>query len=54
MQEKGIELNLLRFPFAIDCEKVPSHLSKELGNNYENYLNDLTKYSYFVMGNGPV
>jgi len=41
-----------KIPFPIDSEKVPDHL--DTINSYEEYLNDLSNYTYFIMGNGPV
>ena len=42
-----------RFPFPIDCEGVPEELKTKFAT-YEEYLNDLANYTYFMMGNGPV
>lgn len=42
-----------KIPFPIDCENVPDHLKEEVGDSYEGYLNSLSKYTYFSMGNGP-
>ena len=52
MQNKTFNKKQLnRIPFPIDTAQVPKHL---LGLTYEQYLNDLQNYTYFIMGNGPV
>lgn len=44
-----------KIPFPIDCEKTPEFIKEKLGSDdYQSYLNDLSNYSYFIMGNGPV
>lgn len=42
-----------KIPFPIDCQEVPEHLKEEYPT-YQDYLNSLGDYTYFVMGNGPV
>jgi len=45
-----------KIPFPIDCEGVPAYmesLGKKNVNSYEEYLNDLNNYSYFMQGHGP-
>ncbi len=42
-----------RIPFPIDIDNVPKHLENEMAT-YEDYLNNLGKHAYFMMGNGPV
>lgn len=41
-----------RIPFPIDCNEVPEHLKEEY-KTYQDYLNGLSTYTYFSMGNGP-
>lgn len=42
-----------KYPFPIDCENVPEFLKENYGEDYEKYLNSLTDFSYYMMGNGP-
>ena len=46
-------LILFRYPFPIDCDDVPEDLKNKF-STYEEYLNDLSNHTYFMMGNGPV
>ncbi len=50
---KGNFLFKFRYPFPIDCENVPEDLQSKF-STYEEYINDLSNYTYFMMGNGPV
>lgn len=42
-----------RYPFPIDCQQVPQELASKYAS-YREYIQDLTNYTYFMMGNGPV
>lgn len=42
-----------KIPFPIDCNDVPEHLKSECPT-YQDYLNSLGNFTYFIMGNGPV
>ena len=44
---------IFRYPFPIDCEGVPEYLQEKY-KNYQDYINDLTNYTYTMLGNGPV
>ncbi len=53
MTRRSNFLILFRYPFPIDCEDVPEDLKSKF-STYEEYLNDLSNHTYFMMGNGPV
>jgi hypothetical protein len=41
--------NNLRIPYPIDCEEVPKEIKENLATaSYEDYLNSLSKYTYFI------
>lgn len=42
-----------KIPYPIDCNGVPAHLQDKY-KTYEEYLNSLGNFTYFIMGNGPV
>ena len=40
--------NMYRIPFPIDGDKVPEDVQRDIkSSKYEDYLNSLTKYTYF-------
>ncbi|EGR27405.1 hypothetical protein IMG5_195870 [Ichthyophthirius multifiliis] len=43
-----------KIPYPINSSKVPAPFDQQFGQDYQAYLNSLTNYTYFSMGNGPV
>ena len=49
----NISYDKKKYYFPIDCEDVPEDFERKFFT-YEEYLNDLSKHTYFMMGNALV